>query len=56
MEHFSGRRRLLSYVLGIVLNMGVIGLALAMAVDWTIRAPLFLWRERTGKWREFQVI
>ena len=51
-----GGRLLLSYMLGIVLNMGVIGLALAMAADWTIRALLFLWRERTGKWRNFQVI
>ena len=51
-----GGRLLLSYVLGIVLDMGVIGLALAMAADWTIRAAVFLWRERTGKWREFQVI
>ena len=51
-----GGRLLLSYVLGIVLNMGVMGLALAMAADWTIRAAVFLWRERTGKWREFQVI
>ena len=31
MERFFGRRRLLSYVLGIVLNMGVIGSASAMA-------------------------
>ena len=51
-----GGRLLLSYVLGIVLNMGVIGLALAMAADWTIRAVVFLWRERTGEWRNFQVI
>lgn len=51
-----GGRLLLSYLLGIVLDMGVIGLALAMAADWTIRAFVFLWRERTGKWLEFQVI
>ena len=51
-----GGRLVLSYVLGVVMDMGVIGLAWAMAADWTIRALLFLWRERTGKWREFQVI
>lgn len=51
-----GGRLVLSYMLGIVMGMGVIGLAWAMAADWTIRALLFLWRERTGKWREFQVI
>ena len=49
-------RLFLSYVLGVVMDIGVVGLAWAMAADWTIRAFLFLWRERTGKWREFQVI
>lgn len=51
-----GGRLFLSYVLGVVMDIGVVGLAWAMAADWTIRAFLFLWRERTGKWREFQAI
>lgn len=51
-----GGRLLLSYLLGIVLDMGVIGLALAMVADWIIRAIFFLHRERVGKWREYQVI
>lgn len=51
-----GGRLFLSYVLGVVMDIGVVGFAWAMAADWTIRAFLFLWRERTGRWREFQVI
>lgn len=49
-------RLFLSYLLGIVLNMGVIGIALAMVCDWVIRAVLFIWREKTGKWKNFEVI
>ncbi|MCM1253325.1 MAG: MATE family efflux transporter [Clostridium sp.] len=49
-------RLLLSYLLGITLRMGVIGTALAMVCDWTVRAGLFIWRERIGKWKTFQVI
>ena len=49
-------RLLLSYLLGITLQMGVIGIALAMVCDWVVRAVLFIWRERTGKWKTFQVI
>ena len=49
-------RLFLSYLLGINLQMGVIGIALAMVCDWVVRAVLFIWRERTGKWKTFQVI
>ena len=49
-------RLFLSYLLGITLQMGVIGIALAMVCDWMVRAVLFIWRERTGKWKTFQVI
>ena len=49
-------RLLLSYLLGIVLHMGVIGLAVAMVFDWCIRAVLFTWRQRTGAWKKFQVV
>ncbi|MCM1412673.1 MAG: MATE family efflux transporter [Lachnospiraceae bacterium] len=49
-------RLLLSYLLGITLRMGVIGIALAMVCDWICRAVLFIWRERTGKWKTFQII
>lgn len=49
-------RLLLSYLLGIVLDMGVIGIAMAMVCDWILRAVIFAWREKSGKWKEFQVI
>lgn len=49
-------RLLLSWLLGIVLDMGVIGIAVAMACDWVIRAILFIRRTKTGKWKRFQVI
>ncbi len=49
-------RLFLSYLLGSILHMGAIGIALAMVCDWTVRAVLFIWREKTGKWKTFQVI
>ena len=49
-------RLFLSYLFGIVLQMGVIGIALAMVCDWIVRAVLFFWRERTGRWKSYQVI
>lgn len=49
-------RLLLSWLLGIVLDMGVMGIALAMVCDWIIRALAFIWREKTGAWKSFQVI
>lgn len=49
-------RLLLSYLLGIVFNMGVIGIAAAMVCDWVIWAVIFIWRQKSGKWKEFQVI
>lgn len=49
-------RLVLSWVLGIVLQMGVIGIAAAMVCDWVIRAVIFFWRQKSGKWKTFQVI
>lgn len=49
-------RLLFSWLLGIVLDMGVIGIAVAMVCDWVIRALLFIRRRKTGKWKNFQVI
>lgn len=51
-----GGRLVLSYLLGVVLSMGVIGIALAMAADWVIRAGFFLMRQRSGRWKDFRVI
>lgn len=49
-------RLLLSWLLGVVLQMGVIGIAIAMVSDWVIRAIIFFWRQKSGKWKTFQVI
>lgn len=49
-------RLLLSWFFGIVLQMGVIGIAIAMVCDWSIRAVIFFWRQKSGKWKTFQVI
>ena len=49
-------RLFLSYLLGIVLNMGVIGIAIAMVCDWVIRAVIFIRRQKSGKWKGFLVI
>lgn len=51
-----GVRLVLSWVLGIALQMGVLGIAAAMICDWVIRAVIFLWRQKAGKWKAFQVI
>lgn len=49
-------RLLLSWFLGVVLRMGVIGIAAAMVGDWVIRAVIFFRRQKSGKWKTFQVI
>lgn len=51
-----GGRLVLSYILGVVCRMGVIGIAIAMVCDWTIRAVIFYRRQRSGKWKTFHVI
>lgn len=51
-----GGRLVLSIVLGVWLNMGVIGIAAAMCADWCIRAVIFALRLKSGKWKDFQVI
>lgn len=49
-------RLLLSYLFGIIFHMGVIGIAIAMVCDWIIRAVAFILRQKSGKWKAFQVI
>lgn len=46
----------LSWVLGVALQMGVIGIAIAMVSDWVVRAIIFIRRLQSGKWKAFQVI
>lgn len=51
-----GVRLILSVLFGIVFHMEVIGIALAMFMDWLVRAVLFWNRFKKGKWKTFQVI
>lgn len=51
-----GVRMILSILLGIVLDLGVIGIALAMCLDWTVRGVIFWIRFRQGKWKTYRVI
>lgn len=44
-------RVLLSYILGKYMGMGAIGVWIAMIVDWTFRAILFITRFISGKWK-----
>lgn len=49
-------RLLLSIFFGIILEMGVIGIAIAMCMDWSIRAVIFWIRFKRNKWKEFKLI
>lgn len=51
-----GVRLIFSVLFGITFNLGVIGIAFAMCLDWTVRGIIFLWRFKQGKWKTFQVI
>lgn len=51
-----GVRLILSILLGIVLDLGVIGIALAMCLDWTVRGVIFWIRFHQGKWKTYRVI
>lgn len=49
-------RTILSFILARQLGMGVIGIALAMGLDWCIKALLDILRFRSGKWKDKRVI
>ena len=51
-----GVRLILSVIFAIWMNMGVMGIALAMCLDWSVRGIIFWWRFKQGKWKTFQVI
>lgn len=46
----------MAYIFGVIMEGGVMGVAVAMCMDWVIRAICYIWRQRSGKWQEFQVI
>ncbi|WP_127587179.1 MATE family efflux transporter [Paenibacillus koleovorans] len=49
-------RIVLGYVLGITLGMGIIGVWLAMNLEWGVRGALFAWRFRGPKWYAHRLI
>lgn len=49
-------RIVLGYVLGITLGYGIIGVWLAMNLEWGVRGVLFLWRFRGKKWYQHKLI
>ena len=46
-------RILFSYILGIGLGWGAIGVWWAMVLDWIFRDAMFLWRYKSGRWEQF---
>ena len=49
-------RTALSVLFGVIFNLGVIGITLAMVCDWTVKAALILLRWKSGRWKNFKVI
>ena len=49
-------RVILSIVFGLWMDLGVIGVALAMGCDWLVRVILIKTRYKNGKWKKFRVI
>jgi len=45
-----------AYILGVVFQLGVIGVWLAMGVDWSFRTLMFTVRFRKGTWKNFRVV
>jgi putative MATE family efflux protein len=50
-----GVRLVLTYLLGVVMGLGVIGVWVGFNADWLFRAVLFWLRFRSGQWRKLQV-
>ena len=49
-------RTLLSFILGLWMKLGVIGIAIAMGLDWCIKGTICVIRWKSGKWKTFKVI
>ena len=40
-----------SYIIGVNMNYGIIGIWIAMIMDWIFRVVCFVWRYFSGKWK-----
>ncbi len=49
-------RLIFSYILAYLFQLGVIGIALAMCMDWCTRAVLFIIRIKSQKWKQYKLI
>lgn len=49
-------RLIFSLLFGIGFDLGVIGIAYAMCLDWTLRGIIFWLRFKQNKWKQFKVI
>ena len=49
-------RTALSFILGLWMKLGVIGIAIAMGLDWCIKGSICVWRWKSGAWKKFKVI
>ncbi len=49
-------RLLFSALFGLWLGWGVIGIAIGMSIDLVFRGMIFVWRFKSKKWTQFQVI
>ena len=45
-----------AYLFGIIFNLGIIGVWIAMGSDWACRSVFFMIRYIKGKWKEFRII
>ncbi len=51
-----GVRLVFSFIFALGLNLGVMGIAYAMCLDWTVRGIIYWVRFKKGKWKTFKVI
>ena len=45
-----------SYILGRYMNLGLLGVWIAMFIDWIVRCIFFVWRYRSGKWMNRRLV
>lgn len=49
-------RLIFSILFGIGMRLGVMGIAYAMCLDWSVRGIIFWWRFKQGKWKSLKII
>jgi putative MATE family efflux protein len=49
-------RLVFSYLFAVMLDLGVMGIAWAMCLDWTVRGIFNLARLKSGKWKQFKIV